>query len=97
MTDLSKIPDLELRQKAKALNDRIDAIDAELEKRRSETWKKFHDDTAALDAERDKLDEQLGELLGEDHEITGTCDVTGLPIFDGDEVIEKQVLACVEA
>ena len=85
MTDLSKIPDLELRQKAKELDDAIDRIDLRIEEM-----------TAPLQDERQKLYDQLDELL-DGRSLDGRCEATGLPIFDGDDVLQKRVLACVEA
>ena len=84
MTDLSKIPDLELRQKAKELDDAIDKIDAYIEEK-----------SAPLYEQRRKLVDQLHALLG-DRSLDGRCAATNLPIFEDDEVIEKRVLACVE-
>lgn len=95
MTDLSKIPDLELRQKIKPINDRIDAVGEKLRQMQTEFYAKCKAASAELDAEYGRLNDQLSELLGEDREITGTCAVTGLPIFEGDETVEKYVLACV--
>ena len=84
MTDLSKIPDLELRQKAKVIDDAIDKIDA-----------RIHEVTAPLYDERNALMRQLHDLL-DGRCLDGRCEATGLPIFEDDEVIEKRVLVCVE-
>ena len=85
MTDLSKIPDLELRQKAKVIDDAIDKIDV-----------RIYEITTPLYEERVKLVDQLNALLGE-RCLDGRCAATGLPIFEDDEIVEKRVLACVEA
>lgn len=94
MTDLSKIPDLELRQKAKVLNDAIDAIDNKIAAVQEEFRAKMNAACAALDKEREALDDELASILGEDREIVGTCCKTGLPIFDGDET---RTFECLEA
>jgi hypothetical protein len=94
--DLSKIPDLELRQKVKPLWDQRVKLDTEIERRKEEV----HDAMAAavrpLYDEIDAIDEKLNELLGE-REIAGTCDETGLPIFDGDDTEETVTLRLVAA
>ena len=122
--DLSKIPELELRQKLKPINDRLAAIDAEIERIEDDEEAKMaavlkpirdrldavrNELASARDAEcekmraickplrdeRDGLDAQLGQLLGDDRIIAGTCELTGLPIFDDDESMMCTVLACV--
>ena len=85
MTDLSKIPDLELRQKVKELADAIDKIDARIEEM-----------TAPFYAERNILRDQQNEILGE-RTIEGWCDTTGLPIFEDDDVVETRTLGYLEA
>ena len=85
MTDLSKIPDLELRQKVKELDDAIDKIDARIE-----------EIAAPLYAERNMLRDQQNEILGE-RTIDGWCATTGLPIFEDDDVVEKRTLGYLEA
>lgn len=94
MTDLSKVPDLELRQKIKPINDQMDAIDAQIEKIRSEHYQRMDAAMKPLNDQRDKLDAQLEEILN-DREIVATCASTGLPIFDEDETVEQVVLAAV--
>lgn len=92
MTDLSKVPDLELRQKIKPLCDRLDAIDEKLEAMR----KVLRQQTRSLNDEHDKLSEELADLLGTDERsVVGTCSVTGLPILDDDETVDTRRLACV--
>ena len=85
MTDLSKIPDLELRQKVKVISAAIEAIDARIDEIAAPHYE-----------ERHKLQKQLDALLGERY-LEGHCWETGLPILDGDDVLERRVLACVEA
>lgn len=85
MTDLSKIPDLALRQKVKPLLEAIEHIDLKIE-----------DVLTPIQAERDKLDKQVKALIG-DRYIDCTCAVTGLPIFGDDDRVESVSLACVAA
>ena len=121
--DLSKIPELALRQKIKPINDRMDAIDAEIERieddeeakmaavlkpirdrldavrnelvtAREVEHDKMREVCKPLRDERDRLDAQMAQLLGDTRVIAGTCELTGLPIFDDDETEECTVLTC---
>ena len=92
MTDLSKIPELELRQKIKPINDRMDAITIQMDEIREKHRAAAHDALVPLNSEWDKLQGELAEKLGDDREIVGTCDKTGLPIFSDDETKELLVL-----
>jgi hypothetical protein len=91
--DLSKIPDLEIRQKAKGPSDEVDAIDKQIETVRADYYAKMDAEVKPLYERRAKLDEQIAAIIGKDREIVGTCAKTGLPIFDGDETEELLVLA----
>ena len=82
MTDLSKIPDLELRQKLKGVLAQIKAVEAKLEAA-----------AAPFESERERLEAQRDELLGE-RWLEGECAITGLPIFSDDETRERRALAC---
>lgn len=84
MTDLSKIPDLALRQKIKPLNDKIEALDAQIERLQQDSHAQYLAASKPLRQQRAALDEELGALLDE-REIVGTCSKTSLPIFEGDD------------
>ena len=93
--DLSNVPELELRRKIKPINDRLDAIEAELQRAYGAEHEKTKAAYAPLLAERERLEAQINELLGEDRCIEGTCCVTGLPIFSDDGWTDAMVLTCV--
>lgn len=122
--DLSKVPELELRRKIKPINDRLNAIEAEIEhleeteeakmqaalkpirdrlnavrdelqNARDAAFEKMGATYKHLQDERDELETQIAQLLGEDRAVEGICHLTGLPIFSDDETTGFTALACV--
>jgi hypothetical protein len=89
----SKIPELELRWKIKPLYDRIVALEAEIDAAGLNMRRQLEVSTKTLCDERDKLDEEIGEILGDGRAVQSVCCLTGLPIFDGDEVVEALAAA----
>lgn len=87
MTDLSKVPDLELRQKVKPLNDKWDALEAQLARLRDE----HHAKTAPIHEAQSELSDQISDIL-DGREIVGTCESTGLPVFDDDKGVRRYSL-----
>lgn len=95
--DLSKVPDLDLRQKVKPLNDRISALDAMIYAQRAAMEEKIDAAVKPLEDEKEKIEGTIAEMLGDDRELDGTCAVSGLPLFAGDDVTGHYVyrLACL--
>ena len=87
--DLSKVPDLELRQKVKALTEQSEALGEEIDREVDRV-------TGALREKRNAIEKQIESLLGNRY-IDGRCDVSGLPIFDTDDIVSEHttMLACL--
>lgn len=86
--DLSKVPDLELRQKVKALTEQSKALGEEIDREVDRV-------VGSLRDKRNAIEKQIETLLG-DRYIESTCDVSGLPIFDTDEATHMTFLSCFE-
>lgn len=95
MTDLSKVPDLELRQKIKPMAERLAALQAAVDKKLDELREQNEADLLPLKQQAADAEDEIDKLLGEDRWFEGICDKTGLPIFSDDETEEIRVLACV--
>jgi hypothetical protein len=96
--DLSKVPDLELRQKIKPLSERLQAVKRQIDRERSREMDKLEAVIGPLRSERDRLRVEIEAAL-DDHpdasEVIGACLISGLPIFDSDEIEESYALACL--
>ena len=98
MADLSKIPDLELRQKIKPLQEKRDALSRQYDETYDRMTEARRTATEGIQAEIDSIGEQIDDLLAphpEASEIVGVCEATGLPVFDTDETKTRHTLACV--
>jgi hypothetical protein len=95
--DLSNIPELELRQKVKPLYDRAMEISAKIAAMRREHDAKFSELIKPIEDEEMELQNKIRAELGDEYDVVGRCCVTGLPIFEEDEVYDALVDAKAQA